>query len=242
SDVCSSDLHLNEENPEQKLEADDLGEKETSKSHQEFTVKDENEGENLSDEDQKEEKDEVKAEDNFEEKNPKEEVSEDDSIEDFFRPDPLDRMDKANRRYENQGGKASPYNQRSVIEEVQAKVYRNNAKKKRDEDYYIEDYKSYILNENLEQKLDKLIGDGDNDLPSMTLSAGIRKIQARNKKIGREEVNKDDGDQILRNANPKTKPPAVREVDKKEKAKEKAKKKSKDPRERKYLTSRNLLL
>ena len=233
---------LNEENPEQKLEADDLGEKETSKSHQEFTVKDENEGENLSDEDQKEEKDEVKAEDNFEEKNPKEKVSEDDSIEDFFRPDPLDRMDKANRRYENQGGKASPYNQRSVIEEVQAKVYRNNAKKKRDEDYYIEDYKSYILNENLEQKLDKLIGDGDNDLPSMTLSAGIRKIQARNKKIGREEVNKDDGDQILRNANPKTKPPAVREVDKKEKAKEKAKKKSKDPRERKYLTSRNLLL
>ena len=66
--------------------------------NQNFTVKDENEGENLSDEDQKEEKYEVKAEDNFEEKNPKEKVSEDDSIEDFFRPDPLDRMDKANRR------------------------------------------------------------------------------------------------------------------------------------------------
>ena len=45
---------LNEENPEQKLRTDDLGEKETSKSHQDFTVKDENEGENPSDEDQKE--------------------------------------------------------------------------------------------------------------------------------------------------------------------------------------------
>ena len=162
--------------------------------------------------------------------------------EDFFRPDPLDRMDKESRRYENLGVKSSPYNQRSVIEEVQAKVSRNQTKKKSDEDYYIDDYKSFILNKNLEEKLDKLIGDGDSDLSNMTISAGIRKIQARNKKISRENMAKDNGDQILQNANPKTKPPAVRDVDKKEKGPEKTKEKPSAPDFKKYLTSRNLIL
>ncbi|WP_311481256.1 zinc ribbon domain-containing protein [uncultured Anaerococcus sp.] len=166
--------------------------------------------------------------------------------EGFFKPDRLDRMDKASRRYENIGEKSSPYNQRSVIEEVQAKVSFNNAKSKGDEDYYIDDYKSYILNKKLEEKLDKLIGDGESDLSNITVSAGIRKIQARNKKLSRENFAKANGDEILKHANPKAKTPAVREVDKKEEAKEKTEEKSQEKTKvrdfKKYLTSRNLLL
>lgn len=172
-------------------------------------------------------------------KNPNQKINEEENIdEDFFRPDPFDRMDKENRRYENLGGKSSPYNQRSVIEEVQAKVYRNTSKKKDDEDYYIKDYKNLIQNENLEERLDKLIGDGEGDLSSMTVSYGIRKIQDRNKKISRENITADDGDQILRNANPKEKSPAVRPVDKKADQTDK----EIDPNKKKYLTSRNVLL
>ena len=164
------------------------------------------------------------------------------SEDDFFKTDPLDRMDKESRRYENLGEKSSPYNQRSVIEQVQAKVSLNKAKKKRDEDYYIDDYKAYILNKNLEEKLDKLIGDGEGDLSSMTISAGIRNVQARNKKITRENIAQDSGDQILKNANPKAKAPAVREVDKSSKNEEKPKENIADSKLKKYLTSRNVLL
>lgn len=45
-------------------------------------------------------------------------------------PEPPDRMDKESRMYENLGGKSSPINQRSVIEEVQDKVSRSKSRKK----------------------------------------------------------------------------------------------------------------
>ena len=184
----------------------------------------------------------LKPSNNSDENQTKEENPE----EDFFSLDPQDRMDKESRRFKNLGEKSSPYNQRSVIEEVQAKVSLNQARKNGDEDYYIDDYKETILNKNLEEKLDRLIGDGEDDLANMTISAGIRKIQARNKKISRENFIKDKGDQILRNANPKQRTPAVREADKKaddtESSQEKVQANPLNDFQKKYLTSRNLLL
>ena len=54
--------------------------------------------------------------------------SNDESFDDEI--DPYDRTNKENRRYINLGNKESPCNQRSIIEEVQAKVSLNQKKKK----------------------------------------------------------------------------------------------------------------
>ncbi|WP_296112418.1 zinc ribbon domain-containing protein [uncultured Anaerococcus sp.] len=161
--------------------------------------------------------------------------------ESFIEPDPHDRMDKYSRRFNNQGDTKSPFNQRSLIEEVQAKVNLNKKKKKNDENYYIEDKTNSLRDENLEKKLDRLIGDGDNDPSNVTLSEGIRNLQARNKKLNRDdrfegyrEIPLKKSDE--RKANSKS--PVVREEDKDKASKNKAK----SPGSKKYLTSRNVLL
>lgn len=165
--------------------------------------------------------------------------SNDESLDDEI--DPYDRTNKENRRYINLGNKESLYNQRSIIEEVQAKVSLNQKRKKKDSDYYIDNPKDFGIDKNLEDKLEKLIGDGDSSLTSTTLSHGIRNVQNRNKKDDRNRDLRDlanSEDEALIN-----KSLAVREEDK-AKRDEGANKeeKAKNPANKKYLNSRNLLL
>lgn len=165
--------------------------------------------------------------------------SNDESLDDEI--DPYDRTNKENRRYINLGNKESLYNQRSIIEEVQAKVSLNQKRKKKDSDYCIDNPKDFGIDKNLEDKLEKLIGDGDSFLTSTTLSRGIRNVQNRNKKDDRNRDLRDlanSEDEALIN-----KSLAVREEDK-AKRDEGANKeeKAKNPANKKYLNSRNLLL
>ena len=165
--------------------------------------------------------------------------SNDESFDDEI--DPYDRTNKENRRYINLGNKESPCNQRSIIEEVQAKVSLNQKKKKKDSDYYIDNPKDFGIDKNLEDKLEKLIGDGDSSLTSVTLSHGIRNVQNRNKKLDRNRDLRDltnSEDEALIN-----KSVAVREEDKAKRDKGANKEeKAKNPANKKYLNSRNLLL
>ena len=161
--------------------------------------------------------------------------------ESFKEPDPHDRMDKYSRRLNYQGDTKSPFNQRSLIEEVQDKVNLNKNKKKNDEDYYIEDKRNFLRDENLEKKLDRLMGDGDNDPSNVTLSEGIRKLQARNKKLNRDDEFEEYKEIPLKKSDDSkaySKSPVVREEDKSKSNKNKAK----PPKSKKYLTSRNVLL
>ena len=174
----------------------------------------------------------------------------DDNLEDI--KDPFDRLNKENRRYINLGNKASPYNQRSVIEEVQAKVSLNQRRKKKDSDYYIENPKDFGINKDLEDKLDKLdklMGYGDDAFTNATLSYGIRKVQDRNKKIEKRNL-RDFSDGPIEDEALINKGVAVREEDKVRKDKESPKKENikseaeeeKKSAQKKYLNSRNLLL
>lgn len=174
-------------------------------------------------------------------------TSEEDSKEE---KDPLDRMDKENRRYENLGNKSSPINQRSIIEEVQAKVSLNQQRKKKDSDYYIDNPKDFGLNKNLEDKLDRLIGDSDDNLSNVTLSYAIRNVQNRNGKLDRKRNLRDfasgpkEDDALI------NKSVAVREQYKVTNNSKTFKEEPPIPEEdmakssvyKKYLTSRNLLI
>ena len=161
------------------------------------------------------------------------------------KPEPLDRMDKESRMYENLGGKSSPINQRSVIEEVQAKVSRNKAKKKSQEDYYIDDKRSSMLNKNIEDRVDKIINDGDNEFANLTISEGIRTVQKKNKAKAWENVNlgkrgQSQNEKILK-AN-KEKPENKQSQEPTSKKIPEAQKEALASFKEKYLTSRNLLL
>lgn len=164
--------------------------------------------------------------------------------ENIFKPNSLDRMDKESRRFENLGSTSSPYNQRSVIEKVQAKVTRNQARNNRDEDYYIDDYKALALNKNIEDKLDRLINGKDKELSSLTISGSIRKIQ----KNTRAKTKADLGQEIIRPVQneeafrPKeeTAKPINKDLDVGKEAS--AETKQVDSFQKKYFTKRNLLL
>ena len=228
---------LESQNKEVKDNEDNLKDK-SQETHASDTDEDKNE-ENISDVNPKGGKDSEEPKESKESENPNDEDSE-------AKIDPYDRLNKENRRYINLGNKGSLYNQRSIIEEVQAKVSQNQKRKKKDSDYYIDNPKDFGIDKDLEDKLEKLIGDGDSSLTSVTLSHGIRNVQNRNKKLDRNRDLRDfenGEDQALINNSV-----AVWEEDKVKKDKEKAEdgpsqqEKAKSPANKKYLNSRNLLL
>lgn len=198
----------------------------------------------LKDKEEKDKSENLDEKDSNEADEPKEQ--EDDDLEE---KNPFDRMDKANRRYINLGSKASPYNQRSVIEEVQAKVSLNQRRKKKDSDYYIENPKDFGINKDLEDKLDKLMGDGDDAFTNATLSYGIRKVQDRNKKLEKNRNPRDFSDGSLEGEPLINKSVAIREEDKEKADSARSNKESvtteekeKNSAYKKYLNSRNILL
>lgn len=224
NDLDKEDEENNKENPRQ--DEEDL--KDTSK-----------EASSDIDKDNIEEK--IDAENPKDDKDPEDAENPEGLSDEEFREkiDPFDRLNKENRRYINLGGKPSSYEQRSVIEEVQAKVSQNKNKKKEDSDYYIENPKDFGIDKDLEDRLEKLIGDGDSALTSATLSHGIRNVQNRNKKLDRKRDLRDfaDGsseDDLLIN-----KSVAIRGEDK---AKAKTSEEKAKSASKKYLTSRNLLI
>lgn len=159
------------------------------------------------------------------------------------KPDPLDRMDKESRMYENLGGKASPYNKKSVIEQVQAKVSRNKSKKNKKTDYSIDNNKSTMLNKNIEDRVEKIISGDDKDLSNLTISEGIRKIPKKTKLTvsetsGQELIGPRQGEEIIRPKNEPTK--ANKEV--KAESRPEAKNQSIESFKEKYITKRNLLI
>lgn len=228
---------LGSQNKEVKDNEEDL--KDRSQEAYANDIDEDKNGENISDVNPKGGKDSEEPKESKESENPNDEDSE-------AKIDPYDRLNKENRRYINLGNKGSLYNQRSIIEEVQAKVSQNQKRKKKDSDYYIDNPKDFGIDKDLEDKLEKLIGDGDSSLTSVTLSHGIRNVQNRNKKLDRNRDLRDlenGEDQALIN-----KSVAVREEDKVKKDKTKAEdgpsqqEKAKSSANKKYLNSRNLLL
>lgn len=244
----SSDEKFNEDKNAEKADKQDANQgqddlKDLSQESQAETDQENKQEESLTDE----EKD--KSED-LDEKNSNEaDENKDQKDEDLEEKNPFDRLNKENRRYINLGNKTSPYNQRSVIEEVQAKVSLNQKRKKKDSDYYIDNPKDFGIDKDLEDKLEKLMGDGEDTFTNATLSYGIRKVQDRNKKLEkRSQRDFSDGplgDEALIN-----KSVAVRDEVKAKNDKESSKKEktsSKEDKEKnyaykKYLNSRNLLL
>ena len=159
------------------------------------------------------------------------------------KPDPLDRMDKESRMYENLGGKASPYNKKSVIEQVQAKVSRNKSKENKKTDYSIDNNKSTMLNKNIEDRVEKIISGDDKDLSNLTISEGIRKIPKKTKLTvsetsGQELIGPRQGEEIIRSKDEPTK--ANKEV--KAQSRPEAKNQSIESFKEKYITKRNLLI
>ena len=228
---------LESQNKEVKDNEEDLKDR-SQEAYANDTDNDYNE-ENISDVNPKGGKDSEEPKESKESENPNDEDSE-------AKIDPYDRLNKENRRYINLGNKESLYNQRSIIEEVQAKVSQNQKRKKKDSDYYIDNPKDFGIDKDLEDKLEKLIGDGDSSLTSVTLSHGIRNVQNRNKKLDRNRDLRDfenGEDQALINNSV-----AVWEEDKDKKDKTKAEdgpsqqEKAKSSANKKYLNSRNLLL
>ena len=228
---------LESQNKEVKDNEDNLKDR-SQEAHASDTDNDYNE-ENISDVNPKDGKESEEPKESKESENPNDEDSE-------AKTDPYDRLNKENRRYINLGNKESLYNQRSIIEEVQAKVSQNQKRKKKDSDYYIDNPKDFGIDKDLEDKLEKLIGDGDSSLTSVTLSHGIRNVQNRNKKLDRNRDLRDfenGEDQALINNSV-----AVWEEDKVKKDKTKAEdgpsqeEKAKSSANKKYLNSRNLLL
>ena len=228
---------LESQNKEVKDNEEDLKDR-SQEAYANDTDEDKN-GENISDVNPKGGKDSEEPKESKESENPNDEDSE-------AKTDPYDRLNKENRRYINLGNKESLYNQRSIIEEVQAKVSQNQKRKKKDSDYYIDNPKDFGIDKDLEDKLEKLIGDGDSSLTSVTLSHGIRNVQNRNKKLDRNRDLRDfenGEDQALINNSV-----AVWEEDKVKKYKTKAEdgpsqeEKAKSSANKKYLNSRNLLL
>lgn len=228
---------LGSQNKEVKDNEEDL--KDRSQEAYANDIDEDKNGENISDVNPKGGKDSEEPKESKESENPNDEDSE-------AKIDPYDRLNKENRRYINLGNKGSLYNQRSIIEEVQAKVSQNQKRKKKDSDYYIDNPKDFGIDKDLEDKLEKLIGDGDSSLTSVTLSHGIRNVQNRNKKLDRNRDLRDlenGEDQALIN-----KSVAVREEDKVKKDKTKVEdgpsqqEKAKSSANKKYLNSRNLLL
>lgn len=178
-------------------------------------------------------------------RNKLEELGKDDPNSDDKKPNPADRMDKESRMYENLGGKSSPLNKRSVIEEVQAKVSMNASKEKKKTDYSIDENKSSMLNKNIEDRVEKIINGDDIDLSNLTLSEGIRKIPKKSKIIisenkGEELIGPSQGQEILRpnKEENKTEANKLGESQNPSKAKNQSLEAFKD----KYVTRRNLLI
>ena len=155
---------------------------------------------------------------------------------------PIDRMDKSSRRLENFGESKQKANQRSVIEEVQDKVSRNQKAKKDDSNFYI-DKNTKMGKDDLEEKLDRLIGDESVQLSNITVSAGIRRIQDRKRKFDREQSLGDlkDRTAAARPLKEKSLVP-VEEVKEEVHEPEKGKKEGKSFDFKKYFTNRNIII
>lgn len=170
---------------------------------------------------------------------------EDDPNSDEAKPDPLDRMDKESRMHENLGGKASPYNKKSVIEQVQAKVSRNKSKENIKNDYSIDKNKSTMLNKNIEDRVEKIISGDDKDLSNLTISEGIRKIPKKSKitlaqNSEQELIEPRQGEEIIKPSNAEPIAKASEEV--KAQSGPKAKNQSYESFKERYFTKRNLLI
>ena len=170
---------------------------------------------------------------------------EDDPNSDEAKPDPLDRMDKESRMHENLGGKASPYNKKSVIEQVQAKVSRNKSKENIKTNYSIDENKSTMLNKNIEDRVEKIISGDDKDLSNLTISEGIRKIPKKSKitlaqNSGQELIEPRQGEEIIKPS--KVEPIAKASEEVKAQSGPKAKNQSFESFKERYFTKRNLLI
>lgn len=161
------------------------------------------------------------------------------------KPEPPDRMDKESRMYENLGGKSSPINQRSVIEEVQDKVSRSKSRKKDDSAYYIDDNRSSMLNKSIEDRVEKIINGEDKELSNLTLSEGIRKIPKKSK-ITIDQNSEQDlidpkvGQEIIGPS--KAEPTDKKSQEEKSQTSPKLDKQSIESFKEKYITKRNLLI
>lgn len=161
------------------------------------------------------------------------------------KPEPPDRMDKESRMYENLGGKSSPINQRSVIEEVQDKVSRSKSRKKDDSAYYIDDNRSSMLNKNIEDRVEKIINGEDTELSNLTLSEGIRKIPKKSKITIAQNSEQDlidpkVGQEIIGSS--KVEPTDKKSQEEKSQTSPKLDKQSIESFKEKYITKRNLLI
>lgn len=161
------------------------------------------------------------------------------------KPEPPDRMDKESRMYENLGGKSSPINQRSVIEEVQDKVSRSKSRKKDDSAYYIDDNRSSMLNKNIEDRVEKIINGEDKELSNLTLSEGIRKIPKKSKITIAQNSEQDlidpkVGQEIIGSS--KAEPTAKKSQEEKSQTSPKLDKQALESFKEKYITKRNLLI
>lgn len=161
------------------------------------------------------------------------------------KPEPPDRMDKESRMYENLGGKSSPINQRSVIEEVQDKVSRSKSRKKDDSAYYIDDNRSSMLNKNIEDRVEKIINGEDKELSNLTLSEGIRKIPKKSKITIAQNSEQDlidpkVGQEIIGPS--KVEQTAKKSQEEKSQTSPKLDKQSIESFKEKYITKRNLLI
>ena len=156
--------------------------------------------------------------------------------------EPINRMDKSSRRFENLGESKQKANQRSLIEEIQEKVSFNNEAKKDDSHLYI-DENNNMAKQGLEEKLDRLIGDESVKLSNITVSAGIRRIQDRNRKFDREKSLGDLKDRTAgaRPLKEKSIVPVEEISDGDHKADE-IKKDSESFNPKKYFTNRNIIL
>lgn len=160
-------------------------------------------------------------------------------------PEPPDRMDKESRMYENLGGKSSPINQRSVIEEVQDKVSRSKSRKKDDSAYYIDDNRSSMLNKNIEDRVEKIINGEDKELSNLTLSEGIRKIPKKSKvtiaqNSGQDFIDPKESQEIISPS--KADQAAKKSQEEKSQTGPKLDKQALESFKEKYITKRNLLI
>ena len=159
--------------------------------------------------------------------------------------DRSNRFSKANRRFENLGEEDLRANQKSTIEQIQDKIT-NNENRKKSSDYYIDENEPMAFDRDLEEKLDKLMGNKEKETSSVTISSAIREIQNKNRRALKPIVDTTKADKPI-----KENPIVVKEPDKKDnksdQKKKKAKAKSTDKAKKdidlkKIATSKNILI
>lgn len=137
--------------------------------------------------------------------------------------DRSDRFSKTNRRFENLGEEDLRANQKSTIEQIQDKIT-NNETRKKSSDYYIDENEPMAFDRDLEEKLDKLMGNKEKETSSVTISSAIREIQNKNRRALKPIVDTTKADKPLKDSSPVV----VKEPDKEEKKSDQKKKKTKE--------------